>query len=291
MHGTAGDLDLSLAEKLVLAIGGTLGVVGFVGLPAVALHRTGFRLRPRLHARDERLKRLMNLSGWAVLQHAGIGILLGASIVMGNVVAGGVVAYQFAFVLFLAPYAILAHPVQTTILPVLTLDAKRNDLVGFARGVRISLDRLAILVVPVSAAFVALAVPAMRAITVHNDASVELLAAALAGLGIGLLPYSVFLLFARALYALDDSRTPGGHRARHGLPRRRVHGRGRQRRPRQRPGPHARARAQPGVPAGRALPRLRAPPTAPPAPVPARAADHRTRSPSCWAPRRGDSSG
>jgi putative peptidoglycan lipid II flippase len=185
-----------------------VGVLGFVGIPAVAVHRSGFRLRPRLHARDERLRRLINLSGWAVLQHAGIGILLGASIVMGNVVAGGVVAYQFAFVLFLAPYAIIAHPVQTTILPVLTLDAKRNDLVGFAVGVRRSLDRLAILVVPVSAAFVALAVPAMRAITVHSDASVELLAAALAGLGIGLFPYSVFLLLARALYALDDSRTP-----------------------------------------------------------------------------------
>ena len=170
MHGTAGDLDLTLAEKLVLALGATFGVLGFVGLPAVALHRTGFRLRPRLHALDERLKRLLHLSGWAVLQHAGIGILLGASIVMGNVVAGGVVAYQFAFVLFMAPYAILAHPVQTTILPVLTLDAKRNDLVGFALGVRRSLDRLAILVVPVSAAFVALAVPAMRAITVDSDA-------------------------------------------------------------------------------------------------------------------------
>ena len=34
--------------------------------------------------RDERLRRLLHLSGWAVLQHAGIGILLGAAIVMGN---------------------------------------------------------------------------------------------------------------------------------------------------------------------------------------------------------------
>jgi putative peptidoglycan lipid II flippase len=208
MHGTNGDLDLTLAEKLVLALGATFGVLGFVGLPAVALHRTGFRLRPRLHARDDRLRHLIRLSGWAVLQHAGIGILLGAAIVMGNGVAGGVVAYQFAFVLFLAPYAILAHPVQTTILPELTLDAKRGDTAAFARGVRSSLDRLSILVVPVSAAFVALSVPAMRAITVHDDASVELLAAALASLGVGLFFYSVFLLLARALYALGDSRTP-----------------------------------------------------------------------------------
>jgi putative peptidoglycan lipid II flippase len=208
LHGSSGGLELTLTEKLVLAIGATLGVLGFVGVPAVALHRTGFRLRPRLMPRDERLRSLMRLSGWAVLQHAGIGILLGAAIVLGNRVEGGVVAYQFAWVLFLAPYAILALPVQTAIQPELTLDAHRDDP-AFARGVRWAADSMTLLVVPVSAAFIALAVPAMRAITVdsHNH-NVDLLAAAIASLGIGLLPYSVFLLLARALYARGDSRTP-----------------------------------------------------------------------------------
>ena len=209
LHGSNGNLDLTLAEKLVLALGGTVGVLGFVGVPAVALHRSGFRLRPRLMPRDDRLRSLMRLSGWAVLQHAGIGILLGAAIVLGNRVEGGVVAYQFAFVLFLAPYAIIAHPVQTAILPELTLDAHRDDNAAFARSVRWALDSMSLLIVPVSAAFVALAVPAMRAITVDSqNHNVDLLAAAIASLGIGLLPYSVFLLFARALYARGDSRTP-----------------------------------------------------------------------------------
>ena len=68
---------------------------------------------------------------------------------------------------------------------------------------------MALLIIPVSAAFVALAVPAMRAITVDSqNHNVDLLAAAIASLGIGLLPYSVFLLLARALYARGDSRTP-----------------------------------------------------------------------------------
>lgn len=209
LHGSNGNLELTLAEKLVLSLGATIGVLGFVGVPAVALHRSGFRLRPRLMARDERLRSLMRLSGWAVLQHMGIGILLGATLVLGNRIEGGVVAYQFAFVLFLAPYAIMAHPVQTAIQPELTLDAERNDNRGFARGVRWAADSMALLVIPVSAAFVALAVPAMRAITVDSQHhNVELLAAAIASLGIGLFPYSVFLLFARALYARGDSRTP-----------------------------------------------------------------------------------
>ena len=43
---------------------------------------------------------------------ADVALLLGAALVMGNQVAGGVVAYQFCFVAFLAPYAIpgAAHP-------------------------------------------------------------------------------------------------------------------------------------------------------------------------------------
>jgi putative peptidoglycan lipid II flippase len=151
----------------------------------------------------------MHLSGWAVLQHAGIGILLAGSIVLGNRVEGGVVAYQFAFVLFLAPYAIFAHPVQTAIQNELAIDAKRDDKAAFATGLRWAMDSMSLLLLPVAAAFVALAEPAMRAITVdtqHGD--VSLLAAAIASLGIGLLPYGLFLLLARALYARDDSRTP-----------------------------------------------------------------------------------
>ena len=77
---------------------------------------------------------------------------------MGNRVEGGVVAYQFAFVAFMAAYSILAQPVHTTILPEMSLDANRGDTTEFADRVRWALDRMAILVLPVSAAFLALVV-------------------------------------------------------------------------------------------------------------------------------------
>ena len=48
--GPAPGLDLSTGEQLILALGGTLGVVAFVGIPTVALWRTGFRLRPAARA-------------------------------------------------------------------------------------------------------------------------------------------------------------------------------------------------------------------------------------------------
>ena len=56
-------------------------------------------------------------SGWGVVLHTGAGLLLGAAIVAGAGVEGGVVAYQVGWVIFLAPYAVLAQPIHTAILP------------------------------------------------------------------------------------------------------------------------------------------------------------------------------
>ena len=120
---------------------------------------------------------------------------------------GGVVAYQFAFVAFMAAYSILAQPVHTTILPEMSLDANRGDDAAFAGRIRWALDRMGTLVLPVSAAFLALSLPAMKVIA-PGSSNPELLAAALASLGAGLFFYSGFLLLARGFYARGDSRTP-----------------------------------------------------------------------------------
>ena len=64
-------LVLSGPEKLTLALGGMLGVVGFVGVPVVALARTGFKLRPRVSRPDAAMTRLLRLSTWAVLRVLG----------------------------------------------------------------------------------------------------------------------------------------------------------------------------------------------------------------------------
>jgi putative peptidoglycan lipid II flippase len=208
MHGPDPNLDLTTPEKVVLAVGGTLGVVGFVGVPTIALLRSGFRLRATLGAVDRKLRRLLWLSAWVALQ-PDVAVLLGAALVVGNQVAGGVVAYQFCFVAFLAPYAILAHPIHTTILPELTVDASTRDMAAFAGRLRWGLDGMSRLLLPVSAAYVALALPAMRVLAVGNSRhDADLFAAALASLGVGLFTYGAFLFFARASYALGDSRTP-----------------------------------------------------------------------------------
>ncbi|HEY8216603.1 MAG TPA: lipid II flippase MurJ [Acidimicrobiia bacterium] len=207
--GPAPGLDLSTGEQLILALGGTLGVVAFVGIPTVAVGRSGFRLRPRLGRHDDELRRVLRLSGWAVFQHSMIGLLLLAAVVVGNTVEGGTLAYQVAWVFFLAPYAVLAQPIHTAILPDLARQAR--DPEHFNASLRWALDAMAVLIVPVAAALVALALPIMSVAAfgqATRDGGVGLLAAGLASLAIGLYTYSAFLLFARAYYALGNSRVP-----------------------------------------------------------------------------------
>lgn len=213
LHGSgAPGLDLSLGERWALGAAGTLGVAAFVGIPAVALWRTGFRLRLRVRrpAAVPGLGSAVRLSGWAGLQHAGTAILLGAALLVGMGVSGGVVAYQVAFACFLVPYAVLALPLITAVLPELSGEASRGDLAAFGRSLRWTLDGMVTLVVPTSVAGVVLAprVMEMLAFGQTSQGGGRLIGVGLAALAAGLLPYGAFLLFVRAHYALGAGRAP-----------------------------------------------------------------------------------
>src|SRR5882672_9895137 len=89
-------------------------------------------------------------------------------------------------------------------------DVATGDLDAFARSIRWALDRMAWLVIPVSAVLVAVALPMMRLVAFGSATKTGpvLLAAGIASLALGLYPYGAFLLLARSYYALGDSRTP-----------------------------------------------------------------------------------
>jgi putative peptidoglycan lipid II flippase len=209
--GTDPGLDLSDGERILLVAAGTGGVVAFVGVLLGACELAGFRLRPRRPRGDPRVTAVLRHSGWGIVLHTGAGLLLGAAIVAGGGVEGGVVAYQVGWVIFLAPYAVLAQPIHTAILPELVTEAREHGLARVAASLRWALEHMALLVVPATAGMMALALPAMRLVSFGETGpeGSEVLAAAIAGLAVGLLPYSAFLLLARGYYALGDSRTPG----------------------------------------------------------------------------------
>lgn len=208
--GSDPGFDLSSAQRALLGIAGTGGVLGFVGVLVAASWRAGFRLVPRRVGRaDAEFRAILRHSGWGIALQSIVGLLLGAAVILGGSVRGGVVAYQAAFVFFLAPYAILAQPLQTAALPALSLLGS-NDAGAFVARLRWVVQGIAHLVLPASALMIAVAGPALDAVRVGeiDTRGAALIAAAIVGLLAGLLPYSAFLLFARASYALDDSRAP-----------------------------------------------------------------------------------
>lgn len=205
-------LELTSTELGLLVVAGTGGVIAFVGILLFACRATGFRLRPRWPGRDPQVGGVARQAGWGVVLHTSAGAILGGAIVAGAGVPGGVVAYQTAWVFFLAPYGVLANPIQTAILPELVGEARADGLAQFRRSTRWALERMTVVILPVAVALTALAEPMMRIVADvinESDSAALLLAAALAGLAVGLLPYSAFLMLARVYYALGDTRTPG----------------------------------------------------------------------------------
>ena len=211
MPGSEGVAGVTNAQKLVLAVGTTLGVAAMTLALWPSLRRIGFRWRWRLEWRNEAVRELIGLSGWAVLYVITNQIGLLVVIVLAGGVQGGYTAYQAAFIFFQLPYAIFSVSIMTALLPSLSADWDRGDRDDFrsdlARGVRAS----AFVVIPAAAGYVVLARPIVRLLLEHGVAgprSTALVSSVLTFFSLGLFSFSAFLLFLRAFYAMKDTRTP-----------------------------------------------------------------------------------
>jgi len=211
LPGDPSEANISIAQKLVLAIGTTAGVAAMTFALWPSLRRMGFRVRWVLEFRHEAVRKLLRLSAWVVGYVALNQIGLLVVIVLAGAEEGGYTAYQAAFIFFQLPYAIFSVSIMTALLPGLSEDWVRGDRAGFradlARGVRTS----AFVVIPAAAGYLVLATPIVRLLLEHGVAqpeSTELVAGVLTFFALGLFSFSAFLLFLRAFYAMQDTRTP-----------------------------------------------------------------------------------
>lgn len=208
-HGAEPSLHLRPIEVAVLAGGTTLGVVSFTAAPVVAARRRGFRLRPRFQRGSKELSHFWRQGAWAAVYLALTQVLLVTVLILANRVEGGVVAYQLGFTFFLLPHALVAIPVFTVLFPRMARATLAGDDPGYAGLVRRGITTVAVLVLPATAALVALADPLARvALFGRGDGGAHQVAMATAAFAPGLLPYGAFLLLTRAAYARSDARLP-----------------------------------------------------------------------------------
>jgi putative peptidoglycan lipid II flippase len=209
-RGAAG-LELATLDRVLLGGGVLGGVVCMTVIPVVAARRAGISLAPRWRV-DDGIAASLRDAVWASLVVIPAQLFLLGSLVVAGRVAGGVVACQIGFTLFLLPHALLGHPLATVLYP----RVARAWAVGYHDAARRDADRglrvLLLLTAPAAAMLVALATPITHVIAVGalaRHTGPVLVAAALAGYGIGLTAYSWSLFVTRVSYATGDVRTPG----------------------------------------------------------------------------------
>ncbi|HEY3036612.1 MAG TPA: lipid II flippase MurJ, partial [Streptosporangiaceae bacterium] len=201
---------ITTGEKLVLAIGTTLGVIAMTAALWPSLRRLGFRWKWKLEWRHEAVRRIARLALWVFVYVAvnQLGLLVVIILAAGNT---AYTAYASAFILFQLPHAIFAVSIMTALLPAMSSRWTDGDRAGFrtmlARGIR----GTAFIVIPAAAGYVALAGPIVRLLLQHGAAAggqTQLVARILVFFSIGLFPFSAFQLLLRAYYATQDTRTP-----------------------------------------------------------------------------------
>jgi putative peptidoglycan lipid II flippase len=211
MPGPGSDEVATNAQRLVLAIGTTLGIVGMTVALWPSVRATGFRFRWIGDVRDEAVRRIGRLATWVVVYVVANQLGYLVVIILAGGVRGGYAAYAAAFILFQLPHAIFAVSILTALLPAMSSRWAAQDAEGFRALLSQGIRATATILIPAALGYLVLARPIVRLLLEHGVAgprSGDLVADVLALFAIGLFAFSAFQLLLRAFYSMQDTRTP-----------------------------------------------------------------------------------
>lgn len=199
------------AQKLVLAVGTTLGVIGMTVALWPAVRGVGFRFRWRAGFRHPAVVRIAHLAKWVVVYVVANQLGYLVIIVLAAPIKGGYSAYAAAFIVFQLPHAIFAVSIFTALLPAMSSRWTERDVAGFRALLSQGIRTTAAILLPAALGYMVLGREIVRLLLEHGLAgpsSGELVANILAFFAIGLFPFSLFQLLLRAFYSMQDTRTP-----------------------------------------------------------------------------------
>ncbi len=212
--------DISPAEVQLLAIGTTLGIAAQTAALWPAMHRVGFRWRPRFDFRRAEVAEVGRMGGWMFVYIVATQLSLLTTTIVSNdagsrvcktCAGAGYAAFSNAWLLFQLPYAIVGVSVITAMLPRMSehAAAAQHSLLtrDFSKATRLS----SVIIVPSAMILAVLGPPMAQAVFGHGStspASARYLGVIFGIFCLGLLPYTLFNLLLRAFYAMHDSRTP-----------------------------------------------------------------------------------
>jgi putative peptidoglycan lipid II flippase len=210
-YGGIHDLaDVTTTQLLVIGLGTTAGVALMAVAQLPFLRGLG-RYRLSFDAGHPALRKLARLSvyvvGYVVANQ--IGYLVVQWLAYRE--QGGYSAYINAFTFFMLPHGLFAVSVITALLPGMSQHAVNERWDDFRERLSTGVRSTIFLVLPAAVGYFVLGDEIIRFLLqrgVMTSASTELVADVLRFFVIGLVPFSIFQLFLRAFYALQDTKTP-----------------------------------------------------------------------------------
>jgi putative peptidoglycan lipid II flippase len=212
--------NISTAQIQLLGFGTTLGIIAQTAAMIPALHRAGFRWRPRFDFRRAEVTEIRRMAapllGYVLTTQVSFLVVqnvANAASTHPGASFDSFSTYSYAWQLFQMPYAIIGISVITALLPRMSAHAAERRLAlvrsDFSTGVRLS----SAVVVPAALLLIVLGAPLAEFLFVifHGSTSVpeaRYIGEVFGVFSLGLVPYMMFQLMLRVFYALHDSRTP-----------------------------------------------------------------------------------
>src|SRR3954451_15052270 len=217
-HGAPDPGSLGTGRTMVLALGTTGGIVLQTVALLPALRKVGYRMRLRWDWGGAGLRAAGPFAGWilayVMTNQLGYYVIVRLATSAGRAQGAngsGYSPYTYAFILFSLPYAVIAVSVVTALFPRMSRSAVDGDRPAVASILATGLTTSAVLLAPATVALVALGPLLATVVFAHGHihlSGARLIGGALAGFGIGLVPFSAFQVQLRAFLAMRDSRTP-----------------------------------------------------------------------------------
>jgi putative peptidoglycan lipid II flippase len=195
-----------------VSIAVVLGSVGHLLVQLPQVYRLGYRYRTRVDVRDPQARRAFALM---VPRAIGLGATQVTFIVVTGVASllgtGSVTAFNNAFLLLQIPLGVIGVPLGIVVLPALSRDAASGRAPDYAGLVSRALRLLLFVMIPVAGLGIVLRSEVSALLFGHGHVTgetVELTAATLGTLLLGLAAHAMIAVLARAFYARQDTRTP-----------------------------------------------------------------------------------
>lgn len=188
------------------------GAIAHVGIQVPGLLRSGFHFRPTLDRSVDGLAEVLRLLGPRVVGLAAFQLnFIAVNAFASTIDDSSVSALNYAWQLLMLPHGVLALSISTVAFPSLAALYSRGDREGFGRLLDRTMRPLIFLSVPASIGLWLVGRPIVTVIFESGDfdeASTDLVSAALNWFAIGLVGYGITEILTRVFYSMRDTRTP-----------------------------------------------------------------------------------